>query len=148
MKIRIPLCILSLALALPLGLRAADDKDEQTELGAKMEKMGGAFRRLRNSVKDAAKNADSLKEVAVIKENAAAAAKMEPALKAKKPAGEQAKFVADYQARMKDLLGKIGKVEAALKAGDNATAEKLVAELGDDQKSGHNDFKAAKKKKS
>ena len=146
MKIRVLLPVLTLALALPLGLRAADD-EPQTELGSKMEKLSGAFRALRRQIDDASKNADSLAKVATIKENAMAASKFEPALKAKKPESEQAKFVASFQAKMKDFIGMIDKLEAALKANNNAEASKIAAQMNDTQKEAHSEFKAKGGKK-
>ena len=68
-------------------------------------------------------------------------------MKAEKPAAEQAKFVADYQAEMKKTIELLGKVEMALKANNNAEAEKLLAAVGDAQKAGHKQFKKADKKK-
>lgn len=163
MKIRLPLFALICALASLPGLRAEDaaapkqmpDKDDQTELGSKMEKIGGAFRRLRKvdpatklaQVADPAKNEDSLKQVAIIKENAIAASKLEPALKKDKPADQQEKFMTDYQAKMKSFLDDIDKLEAALKAGQNDEAAKLVNTLNTDQKEGHTDFRKKEKKK-
>jgi cytochrome c556 len=148
MKIRVLLCTLTLALAVSPGLRAqgGDDKEPQTELGGKMEKIGGAFRKLRNLVKDPTKSADALAQVAIIKENATAAAKLEPKLKETKPAADQAKFVADFQAKMKDFLADVGKLEDALKAGDNAAAQKLVDTLFSDEKDGHKAFRPPPKK--
>jgi hypothetical protein len=55
--------------------------------------------------------------------------------------------VADYQAGMKKFIELCGKLEAALKANNNAEAEKLCAALGDAQKSGHKSFKKEDKKK-
>ena len=152
MKIRSLLCTLSLALALPLGLNAqppggGEKKEPETELGKHMDKIGGAFRALRRQIADATKNEDSLKRVATIKENAQAALKLEPAFKAKQPAGEQAKFVANYQAKMKDFLADVDKLEAALKANDNATAAKLCDALKADQDEGHKEFRPPQKKK-
>ena len=73
----------------------------------------------------------------------------EPALKAEKPKGDQAKFVADYQAGMKKFVELCGKLEAALKKGDNAEATKICGAMGDAQKAGHKEFKKddGKKKK-
>jgi cytochrome c556 len=143
MKIRLVIASLVCALAAGPFLIAAD---AETELGKKMEKMGGAFRALRRQITDASKNADSLAKLATIKENAMASAKLEPAMKADKPAAEQKKFVADYQAEMKKFIGQVEKVEAALKAGKNDEAAKLVDELGTAQKAGHKQFKKADKK--
>ena len=144
MKIRLILTTLACALLTVPAVHAAEP---ETELGGKMEKMSGAFRALRRQVADATKNADSLAKLATIKENAVAAAKLDPALKADKPAAEQAKFVADYQAEMKKFIGQVDAVVAALTANNNAEAEKLLGTLGDAQKAGHKQFKKADKKK-
>ena len=154
MKIRSLFCILSLALALPLGLNAQGGKEPETELGGKMDKIGAAFRALRRPdpatkvapIANPEKNADSLAKVAIIKENATAALKLEPAFKAKQPAADQAKFVADYQAKMKDFIALADKLEAALKANDNAAAAKLADSMDGAQKEAHKSFKAPKKK--
>lgn len=144
MKIRLTLLTVVFALAAGLVARAADT---ETELGGKMEKIGGAFRALRRQITDASKNADSLAKLATIKENAVASLKLEPAMKADKPAAEQKKFVADYQAEMKKFIELVGKVEAALKANDNAEAGKLLETMSADQKKAHKMFKKDDKKK-
>ncbi|MSU23179.1 MAG: hypothetical protein EXS32_05065 [Opitutus sp.] len=153
MKIRILLLTLICAVATVPGVRAQEgkaksaDQDEQTELGAKMEKVGAAFRKLRGSAADATKNADSLKQIAIIRENMTAALKFDPAMKADKPAADQAKFVAAYQTKLKEEIAVVEKVEAALKAGNNEEAAKLVAQLGQDQKDAHKQFKKGAPKK-
>ncbi len=144
MKIRLVIASLVCALAAGSFVHAAE---AETELGKKMEKMGGAFRALRRQITDASKNADSLAKLATIKENAMASLKLEPAMKADKPAADQKKFVADYQAEMKKFIEQVTKVEVALKANNNAEAEKLLAGVGDAQKAGHKQFKKADEKK-
>jgi len=145
MKIRLLLFALTCGLVAMPAVRA-QDKDEQTELGEHMEKIGGAFRALRKQIADPAKNEDSLKRISVIRDNAMAALKLEPSKKADVPAGEQAKFVADYQAKMKGFLGDVDKLESALKANNNEEAAKLLQALGQDQKDGHHDFQKKKQK--
>ena len=145
MKIRLILATLACALATVPAINAADEPE--TELGGKMDKMSSAFRALRRQITDAAKNADSLAKLATIKENAQAALKLEPAWKADKPAAEQAKFVADYQADMKKFIELVSKVEVALKAGNNDEAGKLLTAMGDAQKAGHKQFKKPDDKK-
>ena len=147
MKIRILLVTLICSLATVSGLRAQAPKEDQTELGGKMEKVGAAFRKLRASAADATKNADSLAQIAIIRENFEAALKLAPAMKADKPAAEQAKFMADYQAKMKEEIAVVGSIEAAIKANNNEEAGKLVAKLGQDQKDAHKAFKKAAPKK-
>ncbi len=144
MKIRLTLLTVVFALAAGLVARAAEP---ETELGGKMEKIGGAFRALRRQVTDSTKNADSLAKLATIKEHAQASVKLEPAMKADKPAAEQAKFVADYQAEMKKFIELVGKVEAALKANNNEEAGKLLETMSADQKKAHKMFKKDDKKK-
>jgi cytochrome c556 len=145
MKIRLLLIAVVCALTPGRAIFAADEPE--TELGAKMEKVGGAFRALGRQITDASKNADSLQRLAVIKENLTAGLKLEPAKKAEIPAADQKKFVADYRAEMKKFLELVEKTEAALKANNNAEAEKLVATMRDDQKKAHKQFKKDDKKK-
>ena len=153
MKIRIPLFALICAVtALPV-VRAQDAqkqmpaKEDQTELGARMEKMGAAFRKLRALVKDPTKNADSLAQVAILKENATEALKFDPKKKMIIPAGDQAKWISDYQAKLKTVIGHIDQLEAALKAGKNDEAEALYTTIGNEQKEGHTEYKNMPKKK-
>ena len=145
MKIRLSLLAVVCALGFVLGVRAADEPE--TELGKKMEKVGGAFRGLRRQIADSSKNADSLAKIATIKQNLQEAMKLEPAKKAEIPAAEQKKFVADYQGDLKKMLALVDKVEAALKANNNEEAGKLVSQMGDDQKKAHKMYKKDDKKK-
>lgn len=145
MKIRLLLVtLLSAFLVAPFAF--ADD--EETELSAKMDKIGSAFRSLRRQVSDPAKNQDSLAKIAVIRENAQASAKLEPAKKADLPPAEQAKFVAAYRAKMKEFIELTDKITAALKANNNDEAAKLVGVMADQQKQAHTDFQKKKKKSS
>lgn len=152
MKLRIlSVALLSGLLALPVmfaqeGGKKKESKEAETELGGKMEKIGGAYRKLGRQINDASKNADSLALVAVIKQNATAALKLEPVKKKDIPAADQEKFVADYRSEMKVFLGLVDKLEAALKANDNAAAAKLVDELKDERNENHKKFEKEKKK--
>lgn len=137
MKIRILLLTLACAVVSVPVVNAAD-KDE-TELGNHMDKMGGAFRKLKKSVADASQNAESLKLVATIKAESEASTKLTPVWK---PENKE-----KFQAKMKEFSSKVAKLESALKANDNATAAKIVDELGKAQKEGHTEFKEEKKKK-
>jgi cytochrome c556 len=144
MKIRILLLSLVCSVAAVTGVSAAEgkakggDKDE-TVLGSQMDKMGGAFRKLKRQIADASKNADSLALVATIKAAGVESAKEKPAWKPQ----DAAKF----QAKMKEFNDKVAKLEAALKAGKNDEAAKIVDELGQAQKEGHKEFKKPDEKK-
>lgn len=146
MKIRLSLFALVCGLIIAPVTSVTAAEEPETELGQKMEKMSSAFRRLRNDVKDPAKNADSLEKLKTVKEMAQAAIKLEPAQKSLVPAGEQAKYVENYRAQMKEFVALVDKLEAALKANDNAEAQKLVAAMSDAQKKGHTEFNKKKKK--
>lgn len=137
MKIRILLLSLACAVASVPAIQAAD-KDE-TVLGNHMDKMNGAMRKLKKQVADAAQNADSIKLVATIKAEATEAAKEKPAW--------HPEDAPKYQAKMKEFIAKVGDLEAALKAGKNDVAAKIVDELGAAQKEGHKAFKKPADKK-
>src|ERR1035437_1494969 len=95
---------------------------EVTELEDKMDVMGTAFRKLKRQMNDATQNAASLQLVATIRLVAEEAVKLVPAKAADVPAAERAKFVADYQVKMKDLLTTLEKLEVVLRADKNDEA--------------------------
>lgn len=121
---------------------APKEKKPETELSQKMDKMNSAFRKLRRQAADATKNADSLEQVAILREYAEASRKLEPFKAGEVPAGDRAKLVEGYQAKMKEFQAGITKLEAALKAGQNEEAAKIVQELGAMQKEGHKEYKS------
>ena len=148
MKTRLLSLTLVCALAALPAVRAQDaQKDDQTELGGHMEKIGGAWRAIKKQVADASANEDTLKRLGVIREHMTAALKLEPALKAEKPEAEQEKFVANFRDAMKTEIAKVEKLEALIKAGKNTEAAALVTEVDQDQKDAHKQFKKQKKKK-
>lgn len=140
--------LLLLALALTLGLpavplvRAADaPKHDETELGKTMEKLNGAWRKLRKQVADPAANAASLELVATIAASAEKALTFKPARVEDVPAADREKFVAAYQAGMKDFIVQIAKLKDALTANDNAGAQAIIQKIGALQKEAHKEFK-------
>ncbi|HVU33798.1 MAG TPA: cytochrome b562 [Opitutaceae bacterium] len=145
MKIRVLLFSVLCAFLAAQSTRAADrphrDDEKQTELGKHMEKMGHAFRALGKEVADPARNEDSLKQVEIIRTNAAAGLNLKPEKTADLPEDQRAKFVADYQKHMKSFLADVDKLEAALKAGNNQDAEALVKTLKKDMGAGHKEFR-------
>ena len=154
MKLRLlTLSLISALIALPIlsaqeaAPKKTGPKEDKTELGDQMEKMNGAWRTLGRQITDATKNEDSLAKIATIKAGLTASLKFEPARKADVPAAEQAKFVADYQAKMKEFAALIDKVEAAVKAGDNAAAAKVLDEAKAAQRADHKSFKKEEQKK-
>lgn len=149
MKIRNLLVTLMFVLASAVGLQAQEKaaKATETELETKMDDLNAAFRKLGRQIADATKNADSIKQVGIMKDAANAALKLEPAKKKEIPAADQAKFVAAFQTEMKEFIGNIGKLETALKAGKNDEAAALLKTLKHDQEEGHKEFRKDKKAK-
>jgi cytochrome c556 len=125
----------------------APAQEETTELGGKMSAISKAFKKLRSQAADATKNDDSLTLVATIRENTVAASKLIPEKAADVPAAEQARFNADFVARMDSLLGEVDKLEAAFKANNNEEAKALLEVLGNAQKEGHKEFRKKKPEK-
>src|SRR5688572_8303896 len=140
------LLLLTAAFALAFSPVVVAQDEPETELGAKMEKISSAWRIAKRQLPDSSKNADTLAKLATVQEHMTASLKLEPDLKKSKPAAEQAKFVADYQAKMKEEIKKIDEIIALVKAGKNDEAAKLVAVVDQDQKDAHKQFKKAKKK--
>jgi len=103
--------------------------------------MNKAFRQLKKQAGDASQNASSLALVVTMEKAATAAAALTPEKAADLPEKDRAAFEAAYKAKMEKFGASLAKVEAALKAGDNATAAKLVADHGAQERAGHKDFR-------
>ncbi|QYM80671.1 hypothetical protein K0B96_08745 [Horticoccus luteus] len=130
------------ALSLPAQEAVSPHAERKTTpLGKEMKEMGKAFRTLGRQIDDASKNAASIKLVATMREAAEASLQYKPEKTADLPAADQAKFVADFQAGVKNLIADLDKLTAALKANDNAAAAATLREIKDDQKKGHKEFK-------
>src|SRR5882757_7198929 len=115
--------------------KASDEK--QTELGRHMDSMNKAYRKLRRQIAEATKNEDSLKLVAVMRENAEASVTLTPEKAADLPEADRAKFVENYQKAAKSFIEQIVKLETALKRNDNEAAQKILAGFSDIQKQSH-----------
>ena len=144
MKFRLIFCIAGMACVAATGLSAAESKpasEEITELGEQMDRMSGAFRKLRRQAGDATMNAASIELLGVMRQAAETAQTFVPAKAADLPESERAKFTKAYRAQIDKLLAALSQTETAFKAGDNATAVKLVGELADLQKASHREYR-------
>lgn len=124
---------------------SAQPADDHTELGEKMSALSRAFRKLRQQVADSSQNDASLQLVATIRESAEASLTLDPEKTADLPATERDAFKAAFVERMEAFVAETAKLEAALRAGDNATATEIVQALADAQKEGHKEFRRKKK---
>jgi len=135
------LCVLAFSLSQPAF---GQDNAEKTPLGKKMSAMNTAFKAIGRQIDDPAKNPSTLEQLAIIETNAKAALELEPEKKEKVPTAEQAKFIADYQAGIKQLLVTIDKMRTALKAGKNADAATVLDSMKDQQRDSHKEFRIKK----
>jgi hypothetical protein len=136
--------VLSLVLPLAPALRAQaqhQHKEPETELGKLMEKVGKSWRSVRKQVDDPASNAATLELVAGIHANLDRAVALEPARAQDVPEAERAKYIESFRSHLKEFIGMVGELEAALKANDNAAAAALVKQLGAAQREDHKEFR-------
>ena len=148
--------VFSLVLALAPALTRAEDakpapaadkpkqekpKHDETDLEKSMETMGKAWKKLRRQAADPAQNASSLELMVTIKAAAQNNLKYTPDLARDIPADKRDRFIADYQAKMKETIAAFDKLDAAFKAGDNKAAGEIIAKIGALQKEGHKEFK-------
>ena len=133
--------VLSLAMASTARAQAEEPK---TELGKKMSAMNTAFKAVGRQIEDPTKNASTLEQIAIIEASAKAALALEPEKKGQIPAGDQAKFVADYKAGIKQMMATVDKLKAAVKAGKNTDALAIIDEMKGIQRDSHREFRVKK----
>ena len=126
----------------PGGPGAAKPKHPETELQDRMEKMETAYKKLRRQAADGAMNSDSLAQVAILREVAEAATRLEPFKVTEIPAVDRSKMIEGYKAKLGELQALIGKLETAFKAGRNEEAVKLLKALHDLEEEGHKEYKS------
>lgn len=118
---------------------------EETELDHKMEDMNNAFRKLRRQISDASAKASSLELVGKLRKVSEESTELIPSKAEKIPEADRAKFIADYQAKMKDFIAELDNLKSALEGDKFDEAAVIVTRLGSLQKSGHREFRVQKK---
>lgn len=149
---KLSLLLLALLLAAPVIAQTAvpaaptphkEKKDKgrpDTPLEQAMDKMGGAYRKLRRQAKEGSFSPDAAALVATIKSAATEAKKFEP-LKAKEvPEAARAAFVAKYRNKLDEFIAELDLLTGELQAGKQAEALKRVEKLGKLQRAGHENF--------
>jgi soluble cytochrome b562 len=141
-----------LLLAAPAGAQSSppaarppqkQNKDKgrpDTALEKTMDKMGGAFRKLRKQAKEGAFAADAADLVADMIGAATEAKKLEPIKTKDLPEADRAKFVADFRSKLDEFIAQLDRFSAELKAGDTTGALKSLEKLGKFQRSAHENF--------
>lgn len=132
------LVVLALTLTRPAAAQSNEDK---TPLGQRMSAMNAALRQITAQVEDPSKNASTLEQVVLFQTKASEALTFKPEKTAQVPEGEQAQFVADFQEGIKALLVKVDSLKAAVEAGRNEDAAKIVDEMKGWQRDRHSVFR-------
>lgn len=153
MKLHISSLLLLLGIAIAIPVTQAEEaapaasaaKKAKTDLEKAMSTIGRANRQLKKQIKDASKNESSLELVAKLREGAEASLKLIPAKAQDLPADERDAFTSKYKASMKDFLAGVSKLEADLKANDNAAADADLKNLNSQEKDGHKAYRRPEK---
>ena len=115
--------------------------EEDTPLSKEMDKINKALKLVTRNVADAGQKDANLAKIAEIKAGMEKAAGMEPAKAKDVPAGEKAKFIADYKASMAESVKTIDALKAAIEAGNTEDAAKALEKLKSQKGDGHKAFK-------
>jgi soluble cytochrome b562 len=122
-------------------VRAADEKKVvDTELSKHMEDLSKALKAIKKNVKDAAKNADSLKLVETAEKAAVACKDLPPAMLEKTPAEKKAEVLAGYKKAMDLCIAEIAKLKQQLKDGKNEDAAETLKNLKMLEDDGHEKY--------
>ena len=115
--------------------------EDKTDLEKQMDIVNKSARALRKQINDATQNDASLALVAKIHDAADAASKLTPKKAADLEGADKDKFMADFQAGMKEFIDHVDQLTAALKSGDNAGAAKVFQGLFALEKKDHKEFR-------
>jgi soluble cytochrome b562 len=113
----------------------------KTELAKDMDKIGDAVKALQKQIGNPTLNDSSLKLVATIREAAQAATKLVPDKAKDLPEADKPRFVDQYRDGLKEFLGAVDRLDAALRTNDNATATAIFKQLGDLERKDHIRFR-------
>lgn len=131
--------------AAPAAQPSAPAEEKKTDLDLRMDKISKAFRKLRNQVADPTQNASSLQLIGTMQAAAKEALTLTPEKAQDIPADQQAKFMADYQAGIKQLQDLLSKLQDDLTAGKNDDAVKIISDLRALEKKDHQEFRRPEK---
>ena len=131
--------ILTLIVACAISVPAFAEED--TPLGKEMDKVSKAMKAIGRAAKEGKVTKDLAAKVDEAKAAAEAGLKLEPAKTSDVPAGDKAKFLADYKASMETFIKTLGELKVAVEAENTEEVNKLMAKLGDGKKEGHKNFK-------
>jgi acyl-CoA reductase-like NAD-dependent aldehyde dehydrogenase len=129
----------------PAAQAAGPENEKKTDLEVRMDRMGKAFRKLKKQVADPAQNESSLELLATMEDAANEAIGFTPEKAEDIPVDQRAKFVEDFKAGVRAMQDEFAKLRAALTAGKNDDAVRIVAEMVDLEKKDHKEFRRPEK---
>ena len=137
MKYLLTTVLAAAALTIPAFAQDANE----TPLGKEMEKVSKAIKAVNRAMADASQKDANLAKLADVKASFEKALTLEPAKAKDVPAGEKAKFIADYKASMQESLKTLEELRAAIAAGKDEDSAKAMEKLQGGKKDGHKKFK-------
>jgi soluble cytochrome b562 len=115
-------------------------KDLDTELAKQMEVIDESMKKLRRTLRKAESNKESLELIEKVEHAAAKSKDLVPALAAKKPEADRAKFVENYKKDMDTFIKSVGEMKAAVQAGQNDKAQEVYKTLKTQEDKGHDKY--------
>jgi hypothetical protein len=142
------LSVLVVALAGMNHVRAAaaqDDKEKKvpdldTELSKQMEVIDSGVKKLRRSLRKPESNKESLETIEKVHAAAVKCKDMTPAMAAKIPEADRAKWVENYKKDMATFIKTVEEMQAAVKDGKNDKALELHQSLKKQEDKGHEKY--------
>ena len=115
-------------------------KDLDTELAKQMEIMDESMKKLRRTLRKPDSNPDSLVLIEKLEKACVASKDLVPAMAAKIPEAERAKWVEAYKKDMEVTIKTVGEMKAAVKANNNDKANELYKTLKQQEDKGHEKY--------
>lgn len=115
-------------------------KDLDTELAKQMEVIDESMKKLRRSLRKPESNAESLQLIEKMEAAANKSKDLIPAMAAKIPEAERAKWVENYKKDMETFIKTVGEMKAAVKDNKNDKAQELYKTLKTQEDKGHEKY--------
>jgi len=131
--------------AAPAPAAAQEEKEKKvadldTELAKQMEVIDEGMKKLRRTLRKAESNKESLEWIEKIEKASTKSKDLIPALAAKKPEAERAKFVENYKKDMEAFIKGVGEMKAAVQDGKNDKAQEVYKNLKTQEDKGHEKY--------
>lgn len=119
---------------------AKEVKDLDTELAKQMETIEEAMKKLRRTLRKAESNKESLEWIEKMEKAAVKSKELMPAMAAKVPEAERAKFVEGYKKDMEVFIKSVGEMKTAVKEGKNDRALEVYKSMKAQEDKGHEKY--------